>query len=52
MRDEILKNVWPLVENKKIKPIINRVYPFDEVEQAHAYMESGEHMGKILLKLQ
>jgi putative PIG3 family NAD(P)H quinone oxidoreductase len=49
IRDALLKNVWPLVEAGKIKPVIDRVYPLAEASAAHARMAGGEHIGKILL---
>ncbi|MSO98876.1 MAG: NAD(P)-dependent alcohol dehydrogenase [Rhodospirillaceae bacterium] len=36
----------------KIKPVIDRVYNFDQVREALAYMESGEKIGKIVIKVQ
>ena len=41
--------VWPLIEAGRIKPVINRVFPAAQAAQAHALMESGEHVGKIVL---
>jgi NADPH2:quinone reductase len=41
--------VWPLIEAGRIKPVINRVFPAAQAAQAHALMESGEHIGKIVL---
>ena len=41
--------VWPLIETGRIKPVINRVFPAAQAAQAHALMESGEHVGKIVL---
>lgn len=49
IRDALLRTVWPLIESGKIKPIVDRVFPFSEVQSAHAHMESGQHMGKIVL---
>lgn len=44
------KHVWPLLPAKDpIRPVIDRVYPFDQAGQAHARMESSEHIGKIIL---
>ncbi|CDW89533.1 nad h quinone oxidoreductase [Stylonychia lemnae] len=37
-------------ENGSLKPIIDRVYGFSEVQEAHKYMESNESIGKILLR--
>jgi len=43
------KNVWPLVEAKKIKPVIHSTFPAAEAAKAHALMESNQHVGKIVL---
>jgi NADPH2:quinone reductase len=45
----VRKAVWPLVEDGRVKPVIDRTFAFKDVAQAHAYMESGVHVGKILL---
>jgi putative PIG3 family NAD(P)H quinone oxidoreductase len=47
--DEIAKAVWPYVEGGRLKPVIDRVFPLGEAAAAHARMESGEHVGKIVL---
>src|SRR3954454_1627555 len=43
------KNVWPLIEGQKIKPVIHSTFPAAEAAQAHALMESNQHVGKIVL---
>lgn len=43
--------VWPLVEAGKIRPVIDRVFDFTDAAKAHAYMDSGAHKGKIILKI-
>jgi len=43
------QQVWPLFEVGKIKPVIYRSFPFAEAAQAHALMESSQHVGKIML---
>ncbi len=45
------ERVWPLIEAGKIKPVVYRTYPLEQAAQAHALMESGEHIGKIVLTL-
>lgn len=47
--DELARSVWPLVEEGKLKPVIDAVFPLAEAAQAHARMEAGEHVGKIVL---
>ena len=35
----------------QLRPVIDRVFPFEEAPAAYAYMESGAHMGKIVSSL-
>ena len=51
---ENLKNiVWPFYEGStpKMKPVIAKVFPLEQVEDAHRLMESNQHIGKIILDL-
>ncbi len=41
--------VWPLIEAGKMRPVIHAVFPLDQAADAHALMESGTHIGKIVL---
>jgi NADPH2:quinone reductase len=43
------KNVWPLIESGRIKPVIHSTFPAAEAAKAHALMESNQHVGKIVL---
>jgi NADPH2:quinone reductase len=43
------ERVWPLLVARQIKPVIYRCLPADQASTAHALMESGEHVGKIVL---
>jgi NADPH:quinone reductase len=43
--------VWPLIEAGTMKPVIHATFPLAEVGKAHALMESGQHIGKIVLTL-
>jgi NADPH:quinone reductase len=43
------ERVWPLIEAKKIRPVIFEVFPLTDAAGAHALMESGTHVGKIVL---
>ena len=47
--DALRRNVWPLLEAGKVKPLIYRTYPLAEAAAAHALMESSTHIGKIVL---
>lgn len=43
------ERVWPLLEARAIAPVIYKQLPADQAAAAHALMESGEHVGKIVL---
>ena len=43
------RTVWPWVEAGKIKPIIDKTFPLTEAAAAHAHVESGGHVGKVVL---
>ncbi len=45
------EKVWPLLEGKKVRPVINKVFGLDEIVEAHRLMESSAHIGKIMLKV-
>ena len=45
----IFKNVWPLIEAGKVHPIINADFTLAQASLAHELMESGQHIGKIVL---
>ena len=49
LADEIARAVWPLVEEGRLRPAMDRVFPLAEASAAHARMEAGEHVGKIVL---
>ncbi len=46
------QKVWPLIEAGKIKPVIHATFPLEQAAQAHALMESGAHIGKIVLTVE
>lgn len=48
---EFRKQIMPAFANKKIIPIIERVFPVEQVADAHKMMEEDKHFGKIVLKL-
>jgi putative PIG3 family NAD(P)H quinone oxidoreductase len=45
----VVEHVWPLVAEGLVRPIVHGTMPLEEVAAAHALMESGDHMGKIVL---
>jgi NADPH2:quinone reductase len=48
---ELKAHAWPLLESGKVKVIIDRIFPFAQVKEAHEYFESGAHVGKVILDL-
>jgi putative PIG3 family NAD(P)H quinone oxidoreductase len=49
VRDEIAETVWPYVEGNRLRPVMDMSFPFEEAAAAHARMEAGDHVGKIVL---
>jgi putative PIG3 family NAD(P)H quinone oxidoreductase len=49
LAEEIERTVWPFVAEGRLRPAIDCVFPLAEAAAAHARMEAGEHMGKIVL---
>ena len=48
---EIESNAWPLFEAGTLRPVMDRSFPLAEAAAAHAYMETGDHVGKIVLEV-
>ena len=48
---ELVKNVWPKIEDGTIRPVIYKVLPITEAEAAHAILERGENIGKVVLRV-
>ncbi len=46
------REIWPLYAAGQIKPVVHAVFPAAQAAQAHALMESGQHVGKIVLTWQ
>jgi NADPH2:quinone reductase len=49
IKAELLQHVWPLLAAGTLKPIVDRVLPLTAAAEAHAYMETSAHRGKIVL---
>ncbi|MBC3272846.1 NAD(P)H-quinone oxidoreductase [Pseudomonas sp. SWRI81] len=49
--DQLREQVWPVLAAGRCLPIIDKVYPLVEAAQAHARMEAGDHIGKIVLQV-
>ena len=51
LAQKLQQHVWPLIERGEITPQIHAVFPLEQVAHAHALMDSGAQIGKILLQL-
>lgn len=49
--DEIFRTVWPMVEDGKLRPEMDQIFPLAQAAAAHARMEAGDHIGKIVLEV-
>ncbi len=47
---EMFENMNRAIALNALRPVIDRIFPFEEAREALAYMESGSHFGKIVLK--
>ncbi|QBE67413.1 NAD(P)H-quinone oxidoreductase [Pseudoduganella lutea] len=48
---QLRDKVWPLLESKKIRPVIYESFPLEQAVEAHKLMESSTHVGKIMLQV-
>ena len=46
---EVERVAWPWVAAGQLKPIVDATFPLAEAAQAHAHLEAGEHVGKVVL---
>ncbi len=49
LAEEIARVAWPFVESGQLRPVMDQTFPLAEAAAAHARMEAGEHIGKIVL---
>ena len=52
---DLIRNVelkiWPLVYQKKVRPVVHQIFPIDGADAAHKLMQSGKQIGKVVLSL-
>ena len=48
---EQLSQITKLIESGVIKPIVDKVFPFEQTNEAMAYVESGRAKGKVVIKI-
>jgi len=46
---EVERTVWPWIAAGKLTPIVDATFPLAEAAKAHAHLEAGEHVGKVVL---
>jgi putative PIG3 family NAD(P)H quinone oxidoreductase len=51
IRDALVTTVWPLLAGGRIKPIIDSTFPLRDAAAAHARLEDGNHVGKVVLTM-
>ena len=49
--EQLREYIWPVLEAGRCLPIIDKVYEYTDAAQAHARMEGGDHIGKIVLRV-
>ncbi|WOH19471.1 NAD(P)H-quinone oxidoreductase [Paenarthrobacter sp. GOM3] len=47
----VRESVWPMITDGRIRPLVAKSFPLDQVQDAHRYFDSGDHVGKVLLLL-
>jgi NADPH:quinone reductase-like Zn-dependent oxidoreductase len=45
----VRENVWPLIEKGEVRPVLHATFPLAAAGEAHRLLESGTHVGKIVL---
>jgi NADPH:quinone reductase-like Zn-dependent oxidoreductase len=51
IKEKFMAQFWPLLLNGTIEPIIDRVYPIEQANEAHQRMAENKNIGKIILKI-
>ncbi|PZQ14386.1 MAG: NAD(P)H-quinone oxidoreductase [Ancylobacter novellus] len=49
LANALQREVWPLIEAGKVKPVVHATFPLEKASEAHRLMEESSHMGKIVL---
>ena len=48
---EVVKNVWPMIADGRVRPVVGAVLPIQQAAEAHKLLSSGEVTGKVILRL-
>lgn len=46
---EVEKVVWPWIAQGKLRPLVDKTFPLEDAAGAHAFLEGGAHVGKVML---
>lgn len=52
LTQQLAKNIVPMFETERLKPVVDKVFPLEEVSEAHTYMETNANFGKIILTME
>ncbi|HMO36134.1 MAG TPA: NAD(P)H-quinone oxidoreductase, partial [Gemmatales bacterium] len=47
----VREHVWPRMESGELKPVIDTILPLEQAAEGHRRLESGEHIGKVVLEI-
>ena len=50
IRDSLDLKVWPLLESGDVRPVVHEIFPLERAGEAHDFMETNRHVGKLLLR--
>ncbi|HVN99082.1 MAG TPA: zinc-binding dehydrogenase, partial [Steroidobacteraceae bacterium] len=51
IRDALRREVWPAIEQGRVRVHVHATFPLAQAAEAHRLMESSRHIGKILLRV-
>jgi putative PIG3 family NAD(P)H quinone oxidoreductase len=48
---QVEQRVWPWIATGQVRAVVDRRFPLEQAGQAHAYLEAGHHLGKVVLEV-
>lgn len=48
---QVEQRVWPWIATGQVRAVVDRRFPLEQAAQAHAYLEAGHHLGKVVLEV-